>query len=77
MRHFGAIYGALNLVGTVGGAVGPVGAGIFFDSQDTYLPVFYLFVALMLGNALVAAFLKETPRSVGATADPQPAEVAG
>jgi MFS family permease len=77
MRHFGAIYGALNLVGTVGGAVGPVGAGIFFDSQKTYLPVFYLFVVLMLANAFVAAFLKETPHSIGAAGDPQPVEVVG
>jgi len=27
MKHFGALYGVLNIMGTVGGAVGPVGAG--------------------------------------------------
>ena len=61
MRHFGAIYGALNIMGTVGAAIGPVGAGIFFDAQNTYLPVFYLFVALMLATALITALLKTTP----------------
>jgi MFS family permease len=61
MRHFGAIYGALNIAGTVGAAIGPVGAGIFFDAQKTYLPVFYLFVALMLVTAGVAMLLKPMP----------------
>ena len=61
MRHFGAIYGALNIAATVGAAIGPVGAGIFFDAQKTYLPVFYLFVALMLATALVTMLLKAVP----------------
>jgi MFS family permease len=77
MRHFGAVYGVLNLIATLGGAIGPVGAGIFFDTQATYLPVFYLFVVLMLGTAVVSALLKDTPRSIGATGHPRPAEVAG
>ena len=58
MRHFGAIYGALNLLSTVGAAAGPVGAGVFFDARSTYVPVFYLFVALMLLAALVAVGMK-------------------
>ena len=54
MRHFGAIYGALNLLSTVGAAAGPVGAGMFFDARHTYVPVFYVFVVLMLLGAGVA-----------------------
>jgi MFS family permease len=53
-RNFGALYGILNIMGSVGGAIGPVGAGIFFDRQGTYLPVFYLFIGLMLIGVMVA-----------------------
>jgi MFS family permease len=62
MKHFGAIFGVLNIMGTVGAAIGPVGAGIFFDAEKTYLPVFYFFAALMLVTAAVAALLKAMPR---------------
>lgn len=62
MKHFGAVFGVLNIMGTVGAALGPVGAGIFFDTQKTYLPVFYFFAALMLATAAVAALLKALPR---------------
>jgi OFA family oxalate/formate antiporter-like MFS transporter len=58
MRNFGAVYGVLNAVSTLGAAAGPVGAGIFFDSQGTYLPVFYVFIALMLVAAVFSALVK-------------------
>ena len=61
MRHFGAIFGVLNIMATVGAAIGPVGAGLFFDSQKTYLPVFYFFAVLMLATAGVAVLLKAIP----------------
>jgi len=61
MKHFGAIFGVLNIMATVGAAIGPVGTGIYFDAQKTYLPVFWLFVALMLATAAVAMLLKATP----------------
>jgi MFS family permease len=61
MRHFGAIYGVLNIMATVGAAIGPVATGVFFDAKETYLPVFWLFVALMLAAAAVAMLLKATP----------------
>jgi MFS family permease len=76
MRHFGAIFGILNIMGTVGAAIGPVGAGIFFDAQKTYLPVFYFFSALMLATALVSMLLKDTPRLFPATEEVQPASAA-
>jgi MFS family permease len=58
MRNFGAVYGVLTAVSTVGAAAGPVAAGIFFDSQGTYLPVFYVFIALMLAAAVFSALVK-------------------
>jgi len=69
MKHFGALYGVLNIMGTVGGAIGPVGAGIYFDRLGTYLPVFYLFIAMMLVAAVVAMSMHPHGRRVG-TSDP-------
>jgi MFS family permease len=54
MKNFGALYGVLNIMGTIGGAIGPVSAGMFFDRQGTYVPVFYLFIASMFVAAAVA-----------------------
>ena len=62
MKHFGAIFGVLNIMATVGAAIGPVGAGIYFDVQKTYLPVFYFFAALMLAMALLSMALKAIPK---------------
>jgi MFS family permease len=59
MKHFGAIYGVLNIMGTVGGAIGPVAAGFIFDAYHNYLPVFYVSVPLMLVTALVASRIKK------------------
>jgi MFS family permease len=67
MRYFATIYGVLNVVSTVGAAVGPVGAGLFFDARATYLPVFGLFVVLMLVGAAVALLLKRAPGRAGPT----------
>jgi MFS family permease len=66
MKHFGAVYGVLNLVSIVGGAVGPVGAGIFFDARETYLPVFYLFAGLTIAVVVVAVLMKPAPQETGA-----------
>jgi len=67
MKNFGAIYGVLNITGTVGGAIGPVGAGIYFDRWGTYVPVFYSFIAMMLGGVVVALFMKSVSRRAGAS----------
>jgi len=58
MKNFGAVYGVLNALTTIGAAAGPVAAGMFFDSEGTYLPVFYAFIALMLVAAACSAALK-------------------
>jgi MFS family permease len=70
MRNFGAIYGVLNILITVGGAAGPVATGIFFDSQSTYLPIFYLFVVLTLGIAVLSMVVRPVPRTVVEGVDP-------
>jgi MFS family permease len=77
MKHFGALYGVLNIMGTVGGAIGPVGAGIYFDRQGTYLPVFYFFVAMMLVAVLVAISMRPRARGAGSSDPSHPADLAG
>ena len=62
MRNFGTIYGILNALTTVGMAAGPVAAGIFFDSQETYLPVFYVFIVLMLLAVALSALVRSGVR---------------
>jgi MFS family permease len=52
MKNFGALYGILNITATIGGAVGPVAAGAAFSRMQTYLPVFCVFIALMLLAAM-------------------------
>ena len=70
MKHFGAVYGVLNIMGTVGGAVGPVGAGIYFDREGSYLPVFYLFIAVMLVGVMIAKSMRPLVQRVGASEPP-------
>jgi MFS family permease len=72
MKNFGALYGVLNVMGTVGGAVGPVGAGLYFDRQGTYLPVFYFFIVMMLVAAVVAISIRPLAQRRLETAIPQP-----
>jgi MFS family permease len=72
MKHFGALYGVLNIMGTVGGAIGPVAAGSYFDHQETYLPVFYVFAAMMLVAVLVAISMGPPTRGAG-SGEPSPA----
>jgi MFS family permease len=74
LKHFGAVYGVLNIMATVGGAIGPVSAGIYFDRQETYLPVFYLFIAMMLVGAVVAISMRRVAGSEDAGAVPQPTQ---
>jgi MFS family permease len=69
MKHFGALYGVLNIMGTVGGAIGPVGAGIYFDRAGSYLPVFYVFIAMMLVAAMIAMSMRPIARRVS-TSEP-------
>ena len=46
MRAHGAIFGTVLFFGTLGGAAGPIVAGIAFDALGTYVPAFAALVAL-------------------------------
>lgn len=52
MKNFGTLYGILNIMATTGWAIGPVAAGAAFGRMKSYLPVFCVFVALMLLAAM-------------------------
>jgi hypothetical protein len=56
---------------TVGGAIGPVGAGVFFDLQKTYVPVFYLFIGLMLVTAIVSMLMRSAHQPMGVLEETQ------
>jgi MFS family permease len=47
LRHFGAIFGILTLLNTVGAAVGAVLTGAIYDSARTYIPALALFILLI------------------------------
>jgi sugar phosphate permease len=56
MKNFGAIFGILNMIASLGGSAGPIGAGYYFEAYKTYRPVFYLF-AFLMAIAAFTAFL--------------------
>jgi MFS family permease len=62
VKNFGVLFGILNIMGTIGGAIGPVGAGYIFDTYNTYLPVFYFFIPFMLVCGLISIMLKPIPQ---------------
>ncbi len=70
MKNFGAIYGILNMVGSIGGSVSPVGAGYYFDKYKTYQPVFYLFAFLAIIAAITSLTIK--PVTASETMEPLP-----
>lgn len=60
VKHFGAIYGILNLISIVGAAIGPVALGIVSDARTSYLSALYAFIGLMAVTAVVSYFIKPT-----------------
>lgn len=62
MKNFGAIYGILNIMSTVGGAVGPVVAATVFTRHGSYLPIFFVFVGLTLVAGLCSVSMKPLPQ---------------
>ncbi|UCD59097.1 MAG: MFS transporter [Candidatus Hydrogenedentota bacterium] len=77
MKNFGTIFAIFNVMGTIGGNVGPIAAGIFFDRQKTYLPVFYVFAVLMVLAVVCSILIKPLSESSGAAGQPQSADAAG
>ena len=68
MKNYGTLYGIFVIMAGLGGGIGPLIPGIVHDNINTYLPVFYVSVALMLIGAIIAASIKspaarETPAS--------------
>jgi MFS family permease len=66
MKNFGAIFGILNMMANLGGSLGPVGAGFYFDKYKTYQPVFYFFVLLTAAACFTALSIKHAPKPMGA-----------
>ena len=63
MKHFGAIFGVLSIMGLVGGSFGPVIAGKVFDTQDSYLLVLYSSIVVSLLAAALCVFLARSSRN--------------
>ena len=57
-RSHGAIFGVIIFGGTIGGAAGPILAGVVFDAISTYEPVFLTLSAVSLVGLLLFASLK-------------------
>jgi MFS family permease len=62
MKHFGAVFGVLSVMGLVGGSVGPVIAGKVFDAQDSYLLILHSSIGLSLLSAALCVFLARPSR---------------
>ena len=73
-RHFATIFGILNIMGVIGGNIGPIGAGYYADTREIYDPVFYLFMGLMVLAALCCVFMKPISELSRAAQRLRPAE---
>jgi MFS family permease len=63
VRHFGALYGILNLISILGAAFGPVVLGlVVYDNLKSYLPGLYAFVVLMALSAVIAYLVSYAAR---------------
>ncbi len=62
VRHFGAVFGVLNLISIIGAAIGPVALGLASDAHGTYVPTLYVFVGLMALTGVIAAFINAAPQ---------------
>jgi MFS family permease len=66
VKHFGALYGVLNLLSIIGAALGPVALGEVFDARGSYMLGIYIFVGLMLLSGVIALFIRPaTHRNCG------------
>ena len=74
MKNFATIFAILNIMGTLGGNAGPIGAGYYADTRQVYAPVFYLFIGLMVLAALCCVFMKPISESSRAAQRLRPPE---
>lgn len=73
MKNYGTIFGILNIMGTLGGGIGMIGAASYYDKYGTYLPVFYVFTGLMVVAAVCSVCIKPIRRQTDPTGQTQPA----
>jgi MFS family permease len=74
VKHFGAIYGVLNLVSIIGAAFGPITLGFIYDARESYLLGLYAFVGMMAITAGIALFVNSTARDASEALRPQSAD---
>jgi len=77
MKNYGSLFGILNIMGTIGGGLGSIGAASYYDKHHTYLPVFYVFAILMVVAAVCSILIKPIPRYTDAIGDSKPANATG
>lgn len=67
-RRFGAIFGSLTLLYTVGSGTGSFLAGLIYDTSQSYVPVFILFSgSMVVAGSCGLCTRKETATSVATT----------
>ncbi len=62
LRHFGAVFGVLTLVGTIGVGTGAFLTGAIYDTAGSYTPAFALYIFLLLVAALCGFRAREISR---------------
>lgn len=65
-KHYGSIFGTVMLAAIVGGAAGPLAAGVIHDVAGTYTPAFW--ISAMLSTISAGAIWMAAPRKVRAVA---------
>ena len=61
LKHYGAVFGVVNFAQSIGTAIGPLVAGMMYDSMGTYHWAFVLF-ATLYAISLPAVLLVRRPR---------------
>jgi MFS family permease len=75
MKNYGSLFGILNILGTLGGGLGSIGAAAYQDRHETYLPVFYVFVILMLVSAVCSLLIRPIPERLAAIGAATPGDL--
>jgi MFS family permease len=57
MGSHGTIFGVVTFIGTVGGALGPLVAGMIFDVRNSYTPAFLICIAASVIGLVLIRFL--------------------
>ena len=77
MKNYGSLFGILNIMGTIGGGLGSIGAASYYDKHHTYLPVFYVFAILMVVSAVCSILIKPTPQRANAIGETKLTDTTG